>query len=461
MDRSARESEPRVGGMRLRVRFALLTSLALAVVMAVAGTLLYGTTTTLVRRSQERSFVEALRLLNASAEEAGHEQVGQEAVELQGGEVMRFAVRYGPDRSQRGLLYRLAMKKDTKIDLLVPEETTIAGEKSLLGLILGILGSVVLVGALVAFLVGNQVSRPLERIVDDIRQIAHGDLRHRTRVRAGGEVALLARAVDRMASSLHEAQETELELNVRERELEVAREVREALLPQSTPALEGWSLGALQIGAPAPGGDFHDFLELPDGRVGLLVCEVSGRGVPGALVGATARSYLRVELSGGADVAQSLFRVNRELARDVRRGMWVTALYVVLEPRSGRVRVACAGHKAPLVRWCAADGKLRLVQPEGIALGFDKGPVFERTLQLVELELEPGDRLVLANTGPVRVASPEGEELGEKGFYRLLASVARQPTDKAVQHLQRSLEKHAEGTPFPSDIAIVTALFEA
>jgi len=173
------------------------------------------------------------------------------------------------------------------------------------------------------------------------------------------------------------------------------------------------------------------------------------------MIGAIARSYLRVELSRGDDPAQAFARANREIARDVRRGMYISALYVLLDPAAGVATVVCAGHKLPLVRLQAGDGQVRTVQPEGIALGLDKGPVFERSLQAVDVAVNKGDRLVLANTGPVAVVDGAGAEFGEKNYYRALLAGGKLRTDAMLSHLVKSLEAHAAGTPFPQDVSIV------
>ena len=136
--------------------------------------------------------------------------------------------------------------------------------------------------------------------------------------------------------------------------------------------------------------------------------------------------------------------------------MYVTAMYVVLDPAQAIATVACAGHKLPLVRISASDGKVRLAQPEGIALGFDKGPVFDRALAVQQMPIEPGDRFLIATTGPVRVKNPKGEELGEKAFYRLVLQHARSDTATMLANLKRALEAYAAGEPFPSDLSIVS-----
>jgi serine phosphatase RsbU (regulator of sigma subunit) len=193
-----------------------------------------------------------------------------------------------------------------------------------------------------------------------------------------------------------------------------------------------------------------------DGLWGVLVGEVSGRGVPAALVGATARAYLRAELERVGEVADAFHRANRWIAEDVRRGMFATALYALLDPAQGRVTVACAGHKIPLLRVCSADGQLRVVQPEGIALGFDKGPVFERRLQVVEVPIEPGDRLVMTNSAPVRIRNAAGEELGEKAFYVRVRKHSVADTTQFLRALRRDLEAYAGEDGFQEDISIVT-----
>jgi phosphoserine phosphatase RsbU/P len=320
---------------------------------------------------------------------------------------------------------------------------------------------VVLVGAGVALWVASQVSRPVDVLIEDVRQIAKGDLEHRTHAVGAGEVELLARSIDRMTTDLQDARQAELELSIRQREREVAAGVREALLPLATPLVPGYDVGAAFLGATDFGGDFHDFIERSDGRIGLLVCGVSGLGFPAALVGATARSYLRGELERGDDLASSLRRVNRWLFEDMRRGMFVTALYALVDPAAGRAQIACAGHRVPLLRYEAAGGQMRVVHPEGIALGFDKGPVFDQRIQVVETPIEPGDRFVLTNSATVEVRSDEDRELGEKAFYARVLKHAALDTPQFLKAVRRDLERFGGEAGLNRDVSLVTIAREA
>ena len=520
MTRRSKDSDLRVGGLSVAARFTLFMTLALAPILVASGFVLYRNSSkitsnvlqeTLVsgvrlRASEDAQAVEltrarilaehyrdeylALRDRNAerkkSADEAGKAALDAEteraklvadeylasmraaAAKMQenplwqttsdaaqstgAGDVKIAKVTYGKEKLP-GVVYQFG--RDTTTNLVVPDTADVAG-RGLLGLIVSSTLLVMLVAVVVAAWVGRQVGAPIEEIVGDIRQISTGDLEHRTRVKAGGEVALLARTIDRMARSLGDAQETELELQMREREVALATEVRESLLADTLPKIPGYELGVMHLVSEEMGGDFHDFIQIGDGRVGLLVCDVSGQGVPGTLVGATARAYLRAELSRGGDVRQALLSVNRYLAHDVRRGMYVTALYALVDPKRATASVVCAGHKIPLVRFSGADGKVRLVQPEGIALAFDKGPIFDRALQVQEVPLREGDRLVLANTGVVEIVDPAGKELGEKDFYAKVMRHAASSRAEFLESMRGVLLGYAGGEALPRDISLIT-----
>jgi len=447
----AREGELRIKVLGLRARFVLSMSLALAAVLAVTGVLLYMTTARLLDTARDDSLGRAARFTH---EPAAPQVDTQGRSGPHGVQIFPYHSSQGSGRVFRHETGGQAGEKLERFDLYVPDSPRGSGD--LLRIIAVICVVVLVVAAGVSVWVASTVSRPVVKLIDDVRQLAKGDLTHRVKTDGPGEIRLLARALDRMASDLSEGQESKLELSVREREVELATGVRDALLPAGTPLIEGYDLGAAFLASPRFGGDFHDFVQRADGKWGVLVCDVSGRGIPAALVGSIARAYLRAELVRSGEVAEAFQRANRWLSGDVRRGMFVTALYAMLEPSEGRVTVACAGHKIPLLRVCAADGQLRVVQPEGIALGLDKGSVFERRLQVVEVPLEPGDRLVLTNSAPVRIANASGEELGEKAFYARVKKHATADTTQFLRALRRDLEQYAGDPGFQEDLSIVT-----
>ena len=447
------ETNLRVIGRKLGAQFVLWNTAALSLVMLIAAFVLYNGVKRVAEEQRIDTISRAVRLTRAHPPVDVSGSVPESHAETG---VEHLTVTYGASKDV-GTLYRFRTGQAPAPDdfqLLVPQLEDLGGRMR--GLIVLVLLAVVAVGALVALVAANQISRPIRQLVEDVRQISRGNLAYRTRVAHKGEVGLLARSIDLMTRELETAQQAGVELSVRERELDLASDVREALLPLATPLLPGYDLGAVRLSSANLGGDFHDFVERPDGCVGLLVCDVSGQGVPAALVGATARSYLRSELERTEDVAAAFQRVNRWLAGDVRRGMFVTALYALIEPQAARARVVCAGHKLPLLRYAAQDGTQRLVHPEGIALGFDKGPVFDRRLEVADVPLEPGDRLLLANSAPVAMTNAAGRELGEKAFYGRVLKHAPLTTTPFLKALRADLEQFA-GETIQADVSLVTA----
>src|SRR5438045_6198912 len=156
--------------------------------------------------------------------------------------------------------------------------------------------------------------------------------------------------------------EQEAEVRARERisqELRVAQLIQQQFLPKRLPDLPGWQIAAFYRAAAEVGGDFYDFIDLPDGRVGLVVGDVTGHGVPAALVMATTRSVLRSEAPRLVAPGKVLERVNEFLHDDIPANMFVTCLYAVLDPRTGALRYANAGHDLPFVRPGPAVEELR------------------------------------------------------------------------------------------------------
>ncbi|MEZ5977178.1 MAG: SpoIIE family protein phosphatase [Planctomycetota bacterium] len=442
------------GGMGLAARFALTTFGVLLVVGGLGGFVLATAAGDLADRERAEMLADALRA--SAAVEADGYATRSSTIERSKDGVERVAVTLpggapAVEHSYSG--------ERGSARLVVPDGDEEPGRR-LFGLVGAVMALMVVVASVAAWWLASQVARPLGQIVSDVRNLSSGNRRYRAKVKGGGEVAQLSRALDRMSEELAVAHEAEMELGLRERELEYAEQVREALLPMATPLVEGYDLGGMHLAGEELSGVFHDFIEYDDGAVGLLVCEVSGDGVPAALIGAIARTWLRAALTSTDDVAEAFARANRDLARDLRRGLVVTAMFARLDPAGGRATVACAGHRLPLVRTNAADGTLRVFQPEGVALGLDAGPVFERTLSVQDLEISPGDRLVLATSGVVVVPDMDGTELGEKGFFQIVHRTASQSTGAFLRGLRRELEARSGDLPREQAVSLVTVLRE-
>ncbi|MGH3347285.1 MAG: PP2C family protein-serine/threonine phosphatase, partial [Nocardioides sp.] len=202
-----------------------------------------------------------------------------------------------------------------------------------------------------------------------------------------------------------------------EQELEVARLIQQNFLPKQLPELPGWQVSAYYRPAREVGGDFYDVIPLPGDRVGFVIGDVTDKGVPAALVMAATRSVLRATAQRLVEPGAVLELVNEHLVPDMPEKMFVTCLYGVLDPETGRFRFANAGHDLPYVK--TADGSVEL-RARGMPLGLMTGMSYEES----ETVLAPGESLLLHSDGVVEAHSPEGAMFG---FPRLKAAVAAYP----------------------------------
>src|ERR671921_122523 len=218
-----------------------------------------------------------------------------------------------------------------------------------------------------------------------------------------------------------EIAQAHLEQEVRKRErvehdLSVARSIQQASLPKEVPTLEGWQISPYYQPAREVGGDFYDFHLLPEGRLGLVVGDATGKGVPAALVMSTTCGMLRLAAQGASSPGQMLRGVNEVLFPNIPPNMFVTCFYAILDPKSGALSYANAGHDLPYVR--RRGGEPEELRAIGMPLGLMPGMGYEEK----ETILDAGEAALFYSDGLVEAHDPEGEMFG---FPRLQALVAQ------------------------------------
>ena len=233
-----------------------------------------------------------------------------------------------------------------------------------------------------------------------------------------------------------------------EQELRVARLIQQTLLPKAVPEPGGWDVAALYRPAREVGGDFYDFLEFEDGRLGIVVGDVTDKGVPAALVMATTRTMLRAAAQRLDSPGEVLRRVNEVLHPDIPPNMFVTCLYAILDPKSGRMHYANAGHDLPYLRHHDGASELRAT---GMPLGLMPGMAYEEK----EAVLEAGDSVLFYSDGLVEAHDPRGEMFG---FPRLQGFVGAHPGGaKMIDFLLDELARFVgDGWEQEDDITLVT-----
>lgn len=266
------------------------------------------------------------------------------------------------------------------------------------------------VGAIFGILTTGSLVRRLRRLAQATAQFAQGDYLQRVKVTRQDEIGQLEQQFNSMAGQLVESiaqqkilieQQTRLEERARiEQELHTAQYIQRALLPKEVPILPGWQIVPFYRPAREVGGDFYDFLLTEDGRLGIVIGDATDKGMAAALLMATTCTMLRTATRGNTSPAEVLARVNDLLAVTIPTGVFVTCFYAMLDPESGRLRYANAGHDLPYLRH---EGKVVELRVTGMPLGLMPGTQYEEK----ELTLTDGDNLLLYSDGLVEAHNPQ------------------------------------------------------
>ncbi len=314
----------------------------------------------------------------------------------------------------------------------------------------------VLIGLAIAWWLSQRITEPVKVLISDIDRVSGGDLDHKTIAHSSDEIGMLAETFNRMTQALKAAHEQEMEAKAMEHELGIAAEIQANLVPKRMLKVPGYDISAYYRPSKEVGGDYYDFIDIDENHSGLIVADVSGKGVPGSLVMSMTRALIRMEAERfkNNSPAQTLVHVNRMLAQDIKKGMFVTAIYVVLDKTTNRIAVASAGHNPMLL--IKGKGQIVKVNPKGIALGFDKGPVFERTISEETIQLEKGDRIVMYTDGTVEAMNEASEEFSDEKFEALSSQLSGRDSNQFLNLIVKALDEHKGDAPQHDDQTIVT-----
>jgi sigma-B regulation protein RsbU (phosphoserine phosphatase) len=239
-----------------------------------------------------------------------------------------------------------------------------------------------------------------------------------------------------------------------EREVQVARELQASLMPSSMPTLAGWEFAAFWQPAREVAGDYYDVVvtdDAPD-RLGLVVADVTDKGMPAALFMALARSTVRAALAAAHDPVAAIAHANRLITADSVNSMFVTLAYAQVQADGKSVAYVSAGHN-PLLLYHAATGQIQLLPRTGIPLGIDAGSTFG----LGTADLAPGDCLLLYTDGATDAVSPAGEEFGLERIKHVVRAHAAHPAGEIIAALRHTLDAFDAGLAQHDDITLLLA----
>ena len=301
--------------------------------------------------------------------------------------------------------------------------------------------AVVLVVAAVALASAKRQARPIQELADAVRRIGRGDFSIRLTPKRRDELGRLAVAFNRIAPAMAER------LRMR-RDLDLAEEVQAHLLPGAAPDIDGLDIAFRYTASDRMGGDYLDFVDTGFGPC-AVVADVSGHGAAAALLMATARAITRAHAPHATDPGDLLTHLNRDLARDVSGGRFMTAACLALTPDNPVI--AGAGHH-PVLVLDAATGETEAIEADGIPLGIDGDAVFTSR----PLPVPTGPWTVLAATdGLEETVNGDGAQLGEAAIRGTLAENADQPAGAVLDALEHLRAGHAAGRAAKDDVTVL------
>ncbi len=294
------------------------------------------------------------------------------------------------------------------------------------------------------------------RIKDRILGVVYVDNRLQTGIFGQADLELLNAIASSAAIAIENARlyQVAVEKGRMERELQMAREVQASFLPRETPQVPGWEFAVRWQPAHEVAGDFYDFIPLDGGRLGLVIADVSGKGMPAALFMVLARSIVRASVARAPSPADGIAHANRLICADSTSGMFVTLFYALLDPATGELTYVNAGHNPPLLcrqSDCAGQDQLTPLTRTGMVLGVLEDAPFEQH----SLRLNRGDLILFYTDGVTDAVDAKGQDFGMERLQQVLLEHQHVPAADVVVALERAIgDLVGSAAPF-DDVAMV------
>lgn len=279
-----------------------------------------------------------------------------------------------------------------------------------------VLAVLLVIGALTALLLVSQLLQPIVKLRAGIERIGRGDLETPLALHGRTELGLLADAINDMRLGLRRGQAEMVERGRLAHELDLARQIQRSLLPHEPLRTGEFTIEGAQSAAAEVGGDYYDIFALPGGRIGVAVADVAGKGLAGCLVMSMLSALLRALRETTDSPAELLARIDERLSETLQPGGFVTMFYGVLDPASGRLIFASAGHN-PVLVYRHADATVDRQHARGIPLGAISRAAVRGSLDDLVVDLGPGDVLIQYTDGLNESLAPGSVE--QFGFDRM------------------------------------------
>ena len=355
---------------------------------------------------------------------------------------------------------------------LSASQASLGGPRSygdLLLVILLIISGLFLIIEVGALVMGLALARSITGAVHELfagtERVRQGDFGHRIPVLANDQLGELANSFNQMTGSIEDLLRQAAEKKRLEEEMRLAREIQMSLLPRGPLLVPGLSISALCVPAREVGGDYYDVLALPDGRYGVLIADVSGKGMSAALYMAELKGLILSLSQIHLSPRDLLISANRLISMHLDSRSFITMTYAVIDPVAGVMTYARAGH-TPMLHLPAGSGsgsRASILAPDGLVLGLriDDGERFDRLLEEVTLRILPGDLLVLFTDGISEAMNEHADCFGETQLAELVEEHGHLPIAELRERILREITAFVAGAPQHDDMTMILLKVDA
>jgi sigma-B regulation protein RsbU (phosphoserine phosphatase) len=266
---------------------------------------------------------------------------------------------------------------------------------------------------------------------------------------------ILQTLADQVSASLHYAglRGVLAEKKRLDNDLHIARRIQASLLPKNLPDVPGLGIAAFNEPARAIGGDYYDVIRVDADHLGIVIADVAGKGISGALMMTICRSVLRAQAPGQHSPSAVLRAMSRVISRDITSDMFITALYMVLDLRTMRITLARAGHERPLL--LARDGTHQRPDSAGVAIGMGDPELFDAVVRDTTIDLHPGDTIVIFTDGITDALDSAEKQWGLDRFVAACTASASAGAQELLHRVRDDLTRHVGGHEQYDDMTLL------
>ncbi|MCK5127195.1 MAG: SpoIIE family protein phosphatase [candidate division Zixibacteria bacterium] len=317
---------------------------------------------------------------------------------------------------------------------------------TVIGLLVGITG---------IYLLSNYFVRPIGRIVHRVHKFSEGDLDSQLSLTGAGEFYEISKALNELIMRMRRDRKNIVEREILHKEMQMAEEIQKSLIPSKLPQVKGFNIGTIYKAARMVGGDLFDIIAIDEDTFGIVVADVSGKGVPGSLVMSMVRTVIRLEARDNHSAKDVIVKVNDFVADDIRPGMFVTMLLAIINTRENCINFVSAGHN-PIIHFDSKSKEAKSINVPGMPVGLQTGhDEFANAMESGKINMNEDDFLLMYTDGVTEERGINKSSYGTERLVELLKENGEKSGAEMATIIENDIAKFVGQNEQHDDITMV------